>query len=315
MIKRLFIIGNGFDVSHDIKSKYIHFKNYLMDKYGIDEAPTPYISSSQGNHGEAIIDEAESAKILVYGMNTTSDHKEWSDFENDLAQMSFRNLVPDRDWYLDKEGDQDEPYYSGVFESHFGDFSDMVPLWRNFISDWIEEVNDELLDNINDYSVNNKVKDLLDENTIVLSFNYTETIERLYDFNNIIHIHNKVGEDLIWGHGEEKIDTNDMYEYGEEQYNAIVINMYKKDVDTQINKYIKFFNSLNDNEIEIYSFGFDYGYVDLSYIKEIINRISNNSKWYINMFGKYLEKIQLIKDLGFKGDIISWDGNKPKQSE
>ena len=43
----------------------------------------------------------------------------------------------------------------------------------------------------------------------------------------------------------------------------------------------KFFEQLKDVE-QVYSYGFSYGKVDLPYIKEIINNISNNknSKWF-----------------------------------
>ena len=30
---KLYIIGNGFDIAHDIKCKYCHFGDFLADNY------------------------------------------------------------------------------------------------------------------------------------------------------------------------------------------------------------------------------------------------------------------------------------------
>ena len=61
---------------------------------------------------------------------------------------------------------------------------------------------------------------------------------------------------------------------------------------------------------QVYSYGFSYGTVDLPYIKEIINDISNNknSKWFFYDYNidenkKYKN---LVKSCGFNGQYDSF---------
>ena len=214
-MKKLFIIGNGFDMSHGIPSAYNDFKRYLKVTYCIPDDSYPVVSTSEGHNGETIVDPAESAKLLVYGINTTDDYVKWSDFENDLSEMDFSWLAPDPNDYTDKEGDTNPFYFEGVFNPYVGDFSCNIAVWRKLFEEWIDEVNDGI-NNVS-YKPNDKIVKLLDDDSFVLSFNYTETIEKLYNFGNILHIHNKVGEDLIWGHGSERVDIDDEYDFNPDQ--------------------------------------------------------------------------------------------------
>ncbi|MCR5462639.1 MAG: bacteriophage abortive infection AbiH family protein [bacterium] len=318
-MKRLLIIGNGFDLSHtllsnksiNIPSSYNDFKKYLTKTYEIETAPYPYISSDIGNHGEVIVSPKDSASLLIYGMNTTYDYEKWSDFEEDLPEMDFSWLTPSIEDYTDKEGDINPFYFEPIYNSFINDFSNVIYKWKSLLEEWIIEVNCEIIDNYEKYIINQKIIRLLDDETIVLSFNYTETIEYLYHFHNTIHIHNKVGDkELIWGHGDEKIDINSVDDFDYTLCNSIVINNYKKNVEKQISKYKYFFDMLEGQQLEIFSFGFGYGYSDLPYIKEIITKISSKSIWFVNDYDYcYNKQEKIIKKLGFKGKIVKWNGN------
>ena len=309
-MKKLFIIGNGFDISHGIPSTYNDFKEYLKTTYCISDDPYPVVSSSDGHHGEIIIDPYESAKLLVYGINTTDDYVKWSEFENDLANMDFSWLAPSIDDYADKDGVTNPYYFENIFTPYLNDFLYNIAMWRKLFEEWVEEVNNDIIDTYSPYKANDKVLKLLDSESFVLSFNYTKTIESIYNFYNILHIHNKVGEDLIWGHGKDKHSVDNSYDFDAEQLNIMVINIYKKEVDKQIEKHKSFFDSLKGLKLDIYSFGFDYSDVDLPYIKQIINNISVESKWFLNNFGDcFYKQKNVIESLGFKGKIINWNGN------
>ena len=43
-MKRLFIVGNGFDVAHNIPSKYSDLKNYVNFVYSVNQYTYPNIS-------------------------------------------------------------------------------------------------------------------------------------------------------------------------------------------------------------------------------------------------------------------------------
>lgn len=48
------------------------------------------------------------------------------------------------------------------------------------------------------------MKELFQEpEMLFFSFNYTKTLEKIYDIKEVTHIHNYVGQKLVFGHGED----------------------------------------------------------------------------------------------------------------
>ena len=141
--------------------------------------------------------------------------------------------------------------------------------------------------------------------------NYTQTLERVYGVseNNICHIHgvsknaknlnDTTSGDLIFGHGREVFDT-DITNIPNTAY-----NINKKPVNRCIINNQLFFEKL-EGVINIYSYGFSFGDVDMPYIKKICHSIGNTSNvtWHFNDYGikehrtSYEEK---IRKEGFNG--------------
>ena len=141
----------------------------------------------------------------------------------------------------------------------------------------------------------------------VLSFNYTETVEHLYGFNILIHIHNKIGEDLIWGRGEKRKKLN-KYLLDNNLCDEVVLNIYKKNTAKQIIKLKTKLRNLENKTISIYSYGFGYSNVDLIYIKAIINAININSEWHLFDYNNsYVAQEKILRSCGFKGSIYKWN--------
>lgn len=305
-IQTIVILGNGFDISHSIPSGYNDFKNYIKKKYNFDEKDFfPTIYAELGVHGRINICEEESAKALFYGIESSLNN-DWSKFEQDLAHMDFSDLIPTLNEFIGVDNEDDYSYYSQVYENYIYDFISIIDFWKDIFNEWINEVNEKIV-KLPNTSINPLFTKLFKENTIVFSFNYTETVERLYCFNNIIHIHNKVGDKLVWGHGEKIKNINKMYTLDNKLCGAIVLNEYKKDTQKQIKKFRKFFDNLKDRTITIYSYGFGYSDVDLIYIKKIINNINVNSEWYLFDYNNsFAIQEQILKDCGFTGKIYQW---------
>lgn len=301
-IQRIVILGNGFDISHSIPSGYNDFKKFIQKKYNFDEKNSfPSIYADLGSHGRIYIPEEESAKALFYGVESSLDNN-WSKFEQDLAHMNFSEIIPTLDDFVN----DDYSYYAQVYEKYISDFTFIIAFWKDIFNEWINEVNENIINLSN--AVNNPLfTKLFNENTLVLSFNYTETIEHLYGFNSIIHIHNKVGEDLVWGHGEKRKNISKMHTLDNKLCDAIVLNEYKKDTQKQIKKFRKFFENLKDRTITIYSYGFGYSDVDLVYIRKIIDKINVNSECYLFDYNNsFAIQEKILKECGFKGKIYKW---------
>jgi hypothetical protein len=86
----LFIIGNGFDLAHGLKTSYEDFHQYLKYCYHItDENIYSVPGETMGNHGETIYDDDE----VVNFLNSTISDAEyngdnWSDVETTLGTLN-----------------------------------------------------------------------------------------------------------------------------------------------------------------------------------------------------------------------------------
>jgi len=160
-------------------------------------------------------------------------------------------------------------------------FSKRIPYYLN---NWICELNNN--------KVSKKlVKDIYNQN-FFLSFNYTNTLERIYriDRNKILHIHGKApNKKLICGHRDSRLfkqyiqneDDDVRIVEGENIITEYFTYTYK---DKIINFYQDFWNGLEQvNEIHI--LGHSLSNIDLPYF-EMINKKTNANcpKWYFSYY-------------------------------
>lgn len=198
---RLYIIGNGFDLHHGLKTSYGAYKEYLKNKNRIS------------------YDEYEN---IVRMNNDTIDA--WTDIENSLNlnyakilssyvdRDEVEALVKDRrtsiltaryneseDYYGDDESDSLNDVLPGMGDmsivSMYGQYLNKeVELATEFIYDFTGIHLYNWLKNI-DYS---KVKAdlLIEKDAKFVSFNYIDTLEDYYDISseNVLHIHGRLKE-------------------------------------------------------------------------------------------------------------------------
>lgn len=147
---------------------------------------------------------------------------------------------------------------------------------------------------------------------IFINFNYTTTLEDIYDIpeENIIHIHGVVNseDNLVLGHSNlDKADYfNEKYheyhnQFDEQSapiYNALAeycFNTYK-----DVNNYIHQLYSIDFNSIErVMIIGHSLGTVDLPYFIEIKERMKEDTEWYIyyydeSQIDKFKEQLSLV---------------------
>jgi len=299
---RLFIIGNGFDISHNLPCKYSDFYNYLNE-----------------NRND-ILDVMEK----FYYVENDSDL--WSDFENSLEKnINYNSLseiigenVPnfgsddfrDRDWY-------DAQIY---VEQECDELLENI---RSGFDEWIKSLQ------IN--KVYKKYK--LDLSARYITFNYTEVLEQIYKIHssNILHIHNKVGEELIFGHGEKlenfnvkealygsensvlNVDEDGNYESNEVGHEKFaedaVCGFYdkmRKHTEDVIQNHSCFFEKLSEIN-EVFVLGHSYNEIDLPYFKKIAESINITSKWNLYYFSdkdkncaeKVMKEIKIADDLRY----------------
>lgn len=263
----LFILGNGFDLGHDIPTRYGDFRNYLR----IEEP--------------CFLDNFERAYYI--GIPEL-----WANLEGELANIQddvlFESMFQETDLGLESGNTGIVDTLTYYFESQFNYIEELT----EHLKSWIEGINS----NIEDYNV--KTSSISPSNNdLFINFNYTKTLEDLYGIaeEQIIHIHGcaNLYEDLVLGHSNiDRVNhfinlRNEMENKFDEQsspiYDALANYCDKtfKDVSLYIDDLYKFdYSSVK----RINVIGHSLGDVDMPYFSRINELTTVDTEWYIYYF-------------------------------
>jgi hypothetical protein len=306
-MSKLYVIGNGFDLHHGLKTSYYDFSEYLKEN-------NPQLFGTL-------------EKYISYPI---SDDSLWSRFEENLANLDADEILSENSDYLpniasDDFRSRDLHTFPDIMHEQFLQLtSGLLSEFKNFI----------LAVRFPDSAYEQKLR--IDKDSIFLNFNYTNTLERLYNITNnqINYIHNSVyrnRDEIILGHGidpenfEKEIPTppdnldeedyeewyrmNNDYDYsfdtGRESLYEYFKIMHKPTKQIIENNKI-FFDSLDIID-EIYIFGHSISEVDILYFQKLAKSVSPNSKWSFSYYSH--ENIPILKNsligAGVKEDQIS----------
>lgn len=314
----LFIVGNGFDIAHGIPTKYSDFRSFIVQKY--PEAlelrdEVVYLEDFDG------IDPNEfAAEILLNAMDKAAG-EDWNNFEDALAYINFDNKFPlpnHKENETDEEDRELMQHYLLYMDVLTSGFINCSKIWQDFFRLWLKEIQ-QTIDH-GDYRPKDCLLKLFsDPEMQFFSFNYTKTLQQLYRAKKVIHIHNRVGQKLIFGHGKDDeigLYQSFCYEDGPNIGSTSLdemISSFKKDTVSPMKKYVKFFKGLSGDIDRVYSYGFGYGKVDSVYIKEIISHISENATWFFTEYEASNHEALRIKKVklrryGFKGAFGTFEG-------
>ena len=284
--KNLYIIGNGFDLHHGVRCDFDDFMKWLK----------------------------KNAKSLFTDLTQVYDDAEnnnwWRDFENSLAQLNIN-------YYANKKGNLYDPEYikDGSIEAkteyasqrvieEFGKIKDSL---RNDFQNWLSMAYENCF--------KNKKIQFPNEDSIFLTFNYTKTLEDIYeiDAKRIYHIHGVIDDkdSMEFGHGLGVEELDNMLKSQEpridevwnKKLNRMIILQIvtpkhkelaafstiesivslKKDVEKCIEKNKRFFNEILDVE-RIYVYGFSFSSIDMPYLEKIIRRTKPETHWVISWY-------------------------------
>ena len=255
--KTLVVIGNGFDLANGIESSYGNFKEWLQknSKHRLIGLMDTFFSNQRDVWGdiEKALGEYDEDSILEYC-------KPNENFDYDHPTRSMAAVEDSPDW---------------IFRPVLDEF---LEEFRN----WVDSIN------INDAE---KVLDLPME-CRYLTFNYTETLERVYSIpeSNILHIHGSrlSDKEYIIGHNNYR-DPQDAYNdesqmlYLQQTWSKIIewMNGLIKGSASIIHKNLDFFNSLSDIE-QVVVYGHSFYEVDWPYMEEIVKHIGIDKSWTIS---------------------------------
>ena len=276
-MKTLIIIGNGFDIGHKLKSKFEDFGIFLRDN---NEELFNAIIFLLENPNERIINPINYFKrfeerlqylflnnIIEYdAMQINSLYEEMIDEE--IGPISYRDI---------------ESHYQ---PQYLKTKNNLIKGIIEYYEMWIGEINEDI------YNHKRNLKPFYqqlieDTQNKILSFNHTDTIEELYNRENIVHIHGRysVGDKLIVGHKSKNYNI----EYEEDS----VVAQFYKSVNLIIEKNKKILESYNDIA-QIYVIGCSLSDVDMPYFIKI-SSVAAEAMWNIVYFDE--KQKQEFKDI------------------
>jgi hypothetical protein len=304
-MSKIFIIGNGFDIGHGLKTRYADFRKFLQENYpDADEAEETYPDVYQGKDGEMDCEDDVAVAVLMR-LITASDNSKglWSALEEELGRLDYSEIFDGLTDVTDHEGDVDLFKMAYQNEDMASNIQIIMQKFSDYFIEWIESIDyDKIV-------AKPKFSSLIGRNDIFINFNYTETLELIYKLKGIFHIHGCVGEKIIFGHGN-KDDVSDYYMehyIGAENIMLEIQEQLRKDTDEIIRNNSTLWKRIKDSDItDIYSYGFSFGNVDLVYIHKICQLLNTRGiVWYIHDYDrdKLLQYKQCLQDAGFQGKL------------
>lgn len=315
----LFIIGNGFDIAHGIPTAYKEFKNWILEQYP-ESLMFRETTMSIEEYTQLTVDEC-AAEALIYAMDSASG-EDWNDFEEALSRISFYHKLPGP---TDEERNEDDPDHNQKMCEYLLRV-DMLSntiikcaeeFWPLFFSEWIKSVEERIEQGC--FAPHPDLSTLFSNPTNkYMSFNYTKTLQQIYGVRVVKHIHNRVGQTLIFGHGNDRAEYNEPFENGNRapimsSFLNDFIHSFRKDTGRQLQKYKDFFKKLDTNIDKVYSYGFSYSKVDSPYIKEVLRHISPETTWFFTAYeGKNMKELgrkkSKLRRYGFTGSFGFFEG-------
>ena len=289
---RLYIIGNGFDLHHGLKSSYKDFKAYLVDK-----------------------DNDLVQKLEEYFEGDSL----WSDFEETLSYLDTENIIDECLNYLVSYSAEDWS------DAHHHDYQFEVQKRIDIITESLKKKFTEWILHLILPSDADDKKIPIKTDSVFINFNYTNTLQKLYNVadEDVFYIHNKAIDDnstLILGHSRNPKANKTLVElYNNEETdpriaegNKILDTYFQqtyKSTEKIISDNSHYFDELKYLK-EIYVLGHSLAEVDLPYFQEIVKHIDKATVlWKVSYYNKkeLLHHIAAFKKLGIDPALIKFD--------
>ena len=310
MNKKLFIIGNGFDIQHKIPSKYQDFHNFLKRYYPFHKDPV-YIPGGglvpkSYSYGYQMHDIFQAFAYLDYTLSLTEESDNWWNLESSLSKL---HLI--EEFNIESDDPFTKVMYNDSPENTIFYIGQCFHILYNLFDIWVNQID------ITNVTPNKSFQSLINpKEDYFLTFNYTKTLEKIYDAKNVFHIHGVQGnEKKAFGH--QKVDEDYILNFCENNLIPLsclegvkyLFEITEKDT-RHIWEYNKhYFNSLVDVH-EIYSYGFSFSLVDMIYIFAICHSLdTSNIIWRLSDFSSS-EQIEMYKNRikinGFQGKFSTF---------
>lgn len=326
-MKRLFIIGNGFDIAHGLPTRYVDFRKFL------EKSDFSFFERIFEIYRYSFKRKIHPVTHEVLNLNGNEDEYDllWKDFEFNMREVNEDLIFDEYEFELEYETEYDDQIKENIERDILETFYEIYEHLQSKLDEWISSID---ITNLTKKSslINNENYDLY------LNFNYTRVLEEVYGIEEeICHIHGEVGKTpLIMGHNnkdkinglkreldyyrtrniivsnenelEEGMDEYEEYEELEETTNEFterikceeLLKYYQetyKAPSYYIEENYSFFESISDVE-EILIVGHSLNEIDMPYFEYIFSKVNSDVKWKAYYYLKKDREIFKNKILG-----------------
>lgn len=266
--KVLYIIGNGFDRAHDLPTSYEHFHQWLLD-----------------NGHNSFVHDFEK----LYPDERDCKGR-WCDVESALGMISLKQAI-EYDLYHQECPDEIREENSSHDAYRCGEnLKNVIYVLPHLLREWASSIS---------------TKDILPvfelcKDACYLSFNYTKTLEDVYNIkdSNILHIHETVinNRPLVVGCGEALFDEANDYPLGRDDVDIQIIRNIlshsKKPVEAILKepKPKTWFGNLNE-VTSVVVFGHSCSKVDKPYFETVAESIHTDAYWQFYVYDRSNNKV------------------------
>lgn len=279
-MKTLYLIGNGFDRAHCLPTNYVDFRNYLEKNH------EDFLTRFEEMYGVLTYDELDwkSSEEGKEKWEKSVEKNLWSTFEEEIGHPDEDSMYAEADAM---DGTLREFGIKDTLDYHWKERYGFVSQLQRYVLEWVETIDTS--------NVKPRKSELIGNNTdYFLSFNYTDTLERVYGIKNVLHIHGAVPScsDVapIMGHGNQRMIRENLQrakecmQDGVELYASIYQAIAEfgqslyKNYNEIIEKNSGFFDRLQDVD-KVVCVGISFGDVDIPYLVKIMDAVSPQTQW------------------------------------
>lgn len=313
-MNHLYILGNGFDIHHDLKTRYTNFAIFLKEH--------------DWELYERFLENFGLTDLEVNDPDHLYDPL-WSRFEEHLADLDYQVILDENDHLVAN------PMSEDFRDSNWDDYAVEMEVFVDDLTANITRAFKQFIRAV-EYPENIDDKRLfIDQGSAFLCFNYTKTLQHYYQVPsaNILFIHGSADQDdkLILGHGvspdafvppvpqppsglsEQELwewnrEMADNWEYSTQRALDSILEYFRKmhkNTHRMIQQNASFFKRLASLE-KITVIGHSLGEVDHDYFKKIIEINNGLARWLISFYTDHEASIfgQILTDLGVHQDKI-----------
>lgn len=262
-METIYLIGNGFDLHHNLPTRYNDFHNYV-------------ITNSN---------DLENAFEEYFKLRTGSNFL-WTNFEEDLGTFNWQSFFDDHN-NVDIKDDDFKPSFAHSLEDDLIEEAERLKTdIKDIFKNWLHTI---------DISYAEKKLEFL-ENSTFINFNYTLVLEEVYKIepSRILHIHGDImgnSGELVFGHNvpmeripelDENGDSNRTIFTDAEDAAKMPHHSFYKPVEEIIATNVNIFDSMS-NVKNIYILGHSLNPIDIPYFKQIYIR-SKLAQWNVSYY-------------------------------